>query len=132
MLIDSSTIILRFDEYGPYWIGRGILEEGKTCTTGDYYDREDHHLYDKLAVLAHEMWSGWMEYLFASSQTQPDGTVVIPKPLVDRWLRQMNTEFASLPEEEQDSDYDQADKIVFCIRYVLLNAERLDSWEENV
>ena len=65
-----------------------------------------------LASLAHDMWSGWMKYLFSKSIVNKDGSVTIPPKLVDRWKRQMITTYWSLPEKEKHSDRVQAYKIL--------------------
>lgn len=67
---------------------------------------------EQLAEYAHSAWSGWMEYLFKNSEEKEDGTVVIPKWAVDRWLRQMKTPYANLTEDEKKSDRKEADKII--------------------
>lgn len=67
---------------------------------------------EALAAYAHEAWAGWMVYLFAKSQTNPDGTVTIPAGSVERWQRQMSTLYANLPEAEKASDRDEADKML--------------------
>ena len=67
---------------------------------------------EALADYAHEAWSGWMEYLFSKSQPNADGTVTIPAPLVDRWLRQMITPYTALSEAEKQSDRAEADKML--------------------
>jgi len=67
---------------------------------------------EKLAEYAHNAWSGWMIYLFEKSKLNDDGTVTIPKWAVDRWTRQMNTEYIDLPEEEMKSDRQEAKKII--------------------
>ena len=75
-------------------------------------------LYDRFANYAHEAWSGWMTYVFEKSSVayqggKPDG-VLIPQDLVERWKRQMATSYYDLPMEEQESDRDEADKIIAC------------------
>jgi hypothetical protein len=70
---------------------------------------------EQLAALAHEQWSGWMLYLFQKSDDGPNGSVVIPAELVSRWLRQMTATYAELPENEKDSDRDEADKMLAII-----------------
>jgi hypothetical protein len=72
----------------------------------------DISLKEKLADYAHVTWSGWMKYLFDRSVECDDGTVVIPKELVDRWKRQLNTDYQDLPEEEKESDRNEAKKII--------------------
>lgn len=65
---------------------------------------------EKLAALAHDQWAGWMRHLFRKCPTNPDGTVTIPKWAVDRWIRQMNTDYHDLPEDEKESDRREADR----------------------
>ena len=68
---------------------------------------------EALAEYAHEAWSGWMKYLF--KKTYFDTTVkevVIPKWAVERWMRQMNTLYADLPESEKENDRAEADRML--------------------
>jgi hypothetical protein len=65
---------------------------------------------EKLAALAHDQWSGWMKHLFGKCQINPNGTATIPKWAVDRWMRQMNTDYDALSEPEKDSDRQEADR----------------------
>ena len=72
-------------------------------------------LREKLADLCHYQWSGWMKYLFSKSTTNPDGSVTIPKALVDRWQRQHNADYQHLTEPEQNSDRTEANKFLLLI-----------------
>jgi len=65
-----------------------------------------------LADLAHQQWSGWMEYLFSKCTFNEDGTAVIPAWAVTRWQRQLATPFADLPPEEQEADFSEADRVL--------------------
>ena len=74
---------------------------------------------EKLAVYAHEAWSGWMKYLFekaipykAGEVQAYKGAVIIPEWAVKRWKKQMNTPYADLPEDMKPSDRDEADKML--------------------
>ncbi len=68
---------------------------------------------EELAELAHEQWSGWMKYLFSKCFAPNSvGGVYIPKWAVDRWTRQMNTDYNDLSAEEKDSDRAEADKFL--------------------
>ena len=71
---------------------------------------------EKLAVLCHELWSGWMKYLFSKGTFNVDGTWTMPKWAVDRWQRQMSTPYAELSEEERDTDLREADKYLVLLR----------------
>lgn len=70
---------------------------------------------EDFAKVAHESWSGWMKYLFSKSNTESDGTVVIPKKLVERWKRQMNTDYKDLSEKEKKSDREEAKRYIAVI-----------------
>ncbi len=74
---------------------------------------------ESLADLCHRQWSGWMHYIFEKSiqyelteDQYYEGALVIPKCLVERWRRQMRTEYNSLSEDEKNSDRRQADKFL--------------------
>ena len=69
-------------------------------------------LREALAGYAHDAWAGWMNYLFSKSDRNADGSYVIPKELVERWERQVSTGYADLPENEQNSDREEADKMM--------------------
>jgi hypothetical protein len=72
----------------------------------------NRNMREKLAKYAHDVWSVWMKYLFSKCELLPDGSMVIPKWAVERWTRQMNTEYHDLPEEERKSDKKEADEIL--------------------
>lgn len=69
-------------------------------------------LREQFAALCHEQWSDWMRWLFKASVLMGDGTVEIPRPLVERWLRQVDTDYANLPDDEQVSDRNEADRFI--------------------
>lgn len=70
------------------------------------------NIVEHLADYAHAAWSHWMKYLFSKSIHQPDGSVLIPADLVQRWQRQMNTPYRELSEQEKESDRNQARRIL--------------------
>lgn len=70
---------------------------------------------ERLAALAHEQWSGWMQYMFSKSTVNKDGSMTTPIWAVERWTRQANTPYAKLSEEEKMSDRKEADKILSVI-----------------
>ena len=72
----------------------------------------DPKVIEPLAEYAHKAWSGWMRYMFSKATDNLDGTVTIPESLVSRWKRQMNTDYADLPETEKVSDRTEAEMIV--------------------
>ena len=69
-----------------------------------------------LADFEYDRWSRWQKYLFSKCIVNSDGTLTMPKELVDRWTRQMNTNYKNLPEEEKNSDRREARRIIECIR----------------
>lgn len=70
---------------------------------------------EKLAKQAHDSWSGWMKYLFSKSSETLDGGVSIPRSLVIRWKKQMETDYKDLPEEEKESDRDEARRYIAAV-----------------
>lgn len=78
---------------------------------------------EKIAKLAHEQWSGWMDYLFSKCpeyvagriQAQ-EGALIIPKWAVKRWTRQKNTPYKDLSDSEKDSDRAEADKFLAILK----------------
>ena len=75
---------------------------------------------EQLSAYAHNAWAGWMKYMFSKSTQNNDGTVNIPASLVERWTRQMNTMYGDLPENEQQSDLAEADKMLDIIGNLIL------------
>lgn len=71
------------------------------------------------ADFAHSAWSGWMKYLFSKSTSNKDGSETIPKDLVDRWKRQLKTDYKDLTEDEKESDRDEAKKVLKIVQRYL-------------
>ena len=72
-----------------------------------------------IAQYAHDAWSGWMKYLFTKGRLNKNGSFTIKKDSVDRWQRQMNTDFYNLPDEEKESDFTEAKTILDLQRTLL-------------
>ena len=81
-------------------------------------------LVEKLAEYSHDSWSGWMVYMMGLSFFAMDGSITILPSLVKRWQRQMNTTYADLPEEEKESDRNEAIKILNIIKELDDNEEK--------
>lgn len=62
---------------------------------------------EQLAAIEHERWAHWQRYLHDQCERAPDGSLVIPVELVQRWEAQISTPYAELTPEEQESDRDQ-------------------------
>ena len=68
-----------------------------------------------LADLCHKQWSGWMKYLFSKCEANViDGqpVTVIPNWAVERWLKQMVTQYSELSEDEKNSDRGEAIRFI--------------------
>ena len=67
---------------------------------------------EKVADLAHRQWSGWMIWLYSKCNHSSDGGLEIPVEWVQHWQRQMETDYADLPERDKISDRKEADKFI--------------------
>jgi len=76
----------------------------------------DEELREELSDEIHEIWIGWMEFLFGWCSEQPDGSMVIPAQRVEHWRRQMRTRYAELSEGEKDEDRDQVDRLKMVVQ----------------
>ena len=71
---------------------------------------------EKLAEYAHNSWSGWISYMFSKMERQSNGDWWIPKWAYERWIRQSQTEYKNLPEEEKESDREEAKNIISILK----------------
>jgi hypothetical protein len=92
-------------------ISHDLLHYGGTLTE-IYLQEKNPLLRELLADYAHRAWSGWMSYLFSKSRRNKDGSVTIPKALVQRWDTQIATDYYLLTEKEKDSDRIEADAMI--------------------
>jgi len=76
---------------------------------------KDDDIIELLADFEHDRWSRWQKYLFSKCIVNVDGSLTIPKELVDRWARQMDTDYDNLSEQEKNSDRKEAIRIIKCI-----------------
>lgn len=67
-------------------------------------------LIEELAALEHDRWAHWQRYMHAKGRRQPDGSLILPADLVERWERQINTRYEDLSAEEKESDREQVRK----------------------
>lgn len=75
-------------------------------------DAQYHAFVEIFSVLAHAQWAGWTQYEHSKCVRNADGTMTIPKWAVDRWTRQSQTTYDDLSPEEQESDRNEARKMV--------------------
>jgi hypothetical protein len=69
-------------------------------------------LVERLAAVEHERWSHWQRYMHEKGIRQPDGSLMIPADLVQRWQKQIDTPYAELSEKEKESDREQVRRYV--------------------
>lgn len=69
-------------------------------------------LIERLADKEHASWSHWMTYLFSRCEELPDGSLVIPSALVERWERQAQTAYSDLLEKEKQADRNEVEEIL--------------------
>lgn len=69
-------------------------------------------LIEFLSAKEHKRWAKWQRYLHSNCIKNEDGSLTIPKEKVDRWERQINTDFEELSEQEQQSDRKQVYEIL--------------------
>ncbi len=72
-------------------------------------------LVEALADYEHDRWSRWQKHVFDKSIKNEDGTYTIPSYLVERWQREINTEYNDLSESEKESDRKEARLMLECI-----------------
>jgi len=77
---------------------------------------ETKDIIEDLADQEHDSWARWMEHLFNKSEKNKDGTVTIPKDKVDRWERQMKTDYDDLSNKEKESDKKEVRKFIKIIK----------------
>lgn len=78
---------------------------------------EDRELYEKLAAIEHERWSGWQTYVHdICGVPQPDGSILLPAGIVAEWERKIDTAYNDLTEVEKNSDREQVDHYWHLIR----------------
>lgn len=77
---------------------------------------------NKLASIQHEIWAHWQSYLHSQCIKNEDGSLTIPKHLVEHWNTQINTQYEILSLEERLSDKNQVEKFRSIILTMLLEA----------
>ena len=73
---------------------------------------EPKEVIEELADLEHDSWARWMKHLFSVSDKNEDGSVTIPKDKVDRWQRQLKTNYEDLTNKEKESDRKEVRKFI--------------------
>ena len=86
---------------------------------------------EKLSKIAHESWAGWTKYFFEKGVKNEDGTITIPKWAVERWERQIKTDYKDLPEKEKESDRTEAREYLKLSNWQGLNSELIRTINQN-
>lgn len=70
-------------------------------------------LIERLANVQHGIWSHWMSHVFREcGQLADDGSFVIVAGHVAQWQRQIKTPYVQLSQQEQESDREQAARVL--------------------
>ncbi len=77
---------------------------------------EPKEVIEDLADLEHDSWVRWMEHLFSVSEENEDGSMTIPKDKVERWKRQLETDYEDLSNKEKESDRKEVRKFIKVIK----------------
>ncbi len=78
-------------------------------------------LIDKLAAIEHQRWAHWQRYLHDQGVRLADGSLVLPARLVEKWDRQIETDYKDLAEREKESDREQVRRYLPIIASVVTN-----------
>lgn len=76
----------------------------------------EQELIEQLAEKEHASWARWMDYLFSRCPFTEKGDALIPRELVERWQRQIDTPYAHLSEQEKQSDRNEVTHILPIIK----------------
>lgn len=69
--------------------------------------KNNYELIELLSSKEHQRWAKWQKYLHSCCVKNDDGSLTIPKDKVERWERQIKTDYENLSEKEMESDRNQ-------------------------
>lgn len=78
-----------------------------------------------LASIQHDIWAHWQNYVHSVAIVNEDGSLTIPRELVEHWQEQINTKYENLSINEQESDINQVEKFKSIVLKMLLEANKL-------
>ena len=64
--------------------------------------KNNYDLIELLSSKEHQRWAKWQKYLHSCCIENQDGSLTIPKDKVDRWTRQIKTDYENLSEKEKE------------------------------
>lgn len=76
-------------------------------------------LLERLSSLEHARWARWQAYMHSKGSILPDGSLKIPRELVEHWQRQIDTPYEDLSEREKESDREQVREYLGIIKDAL-------------
>ena len=65
---------------------------------------EKENIIEALADYEHRRWARWQSYLHSVCIEKEEGTLCIPQEKIERWTKQINTDYSNLSEEEKNAD----------------------------
>ncbi len=77
-------------------------------------------LLERLASIEHERWSHWQRYLHDQGDRRDDGSLLLSGDLIERWEKQIATDYADLSDQEKESDREQVRRYLEVIKAALL------------
>lgn len=81
----------------------------------DEFSNDTKELIEKLSAVEHDRWAHWQSYLHSKCKKNDDGSLTIPKDLVEKWNTQIETAYSDLTEKEKESDREQVMKYLHYI-----------------
>ena len=84
----------------------------------------ESELIERLSFNEHLRWAKWQRHVHASCEQNEDGSLTIPKEKVERWERQIVTDYENLPEPEKEADRRQVRQILNIIKNFYKNKRR--------
>lgn len=79
------------------------------------FSNETKVLIETLSAVEHDRWAHWQSYLHSKCKENDDGSLTIPKELVEKWNTQIETSYSDLTEKEKESDREQVMKYLHYI-----------------
>lgn len=89
-------------------------------------------LIETLADNEHARWASWQRYLLSKCIKNKDGSLTIPKELVEYWEYEINIKYKDLPDRIKERDRREVKQILELIKKTIKNNPYLKSKSEEV
>src|SRR5207302_8701032 len=96
----------------------------------------EQELIEQLADKEHASWARWQDYFFSKCHMYVEGEHLmysrdkvyfsLPRELVERWRRQVDTPYAELSEQEKQSDREEVKHILPIIEEYKLRGDLIE------